>query len=172
MTVTGDLVRVDFEENKVVIRHPVTNRTIDCYARPDVIDDLVENHYEPVQVTGVFTLDENDHPIKLTDVSVVETVDLSPLTIDAVVLEGQPLVPSPPLVLTPTLDPETKQVLLEGLGLSAAAPTRDQLYEELVDEIAFVWEAYALEADEILSPAAAELKKRLLERFQVSRDGV
>ncbi|MDP2183404.1 MAG: hypothetical protein Q8K99_12650, partial [Actinomycetota bacterium] len=80
MTVTGDLVRVDFEENKVVIRHPVTNRTIDCYARADVIDDLVENHYEPVQVTGVFTLDENDHPIKLTDVSVVETVDLSPLT--------------------------------------------------------------------------------------------
>ncbi|MDP2181351.1 MAG: hypothetical protein Q8K99_02120, partial [Actinomycetota bacterium] len=144
-------------------------------ARPDVIDDLVENHYEPVQVTGVFTLDENDHPVKLTDVSAVETVDLSPLTIDAVVLEGQLLVPSPPLVLTPALDPETKQVLLasdEGLGLSAAAPTRDQLYEELVDEIAFVWEAYALEDDEILSPAAAELKKRLLERFQVSRDGV
>lgn len=167
MTVIGYLVRVDFEEHKIVIRSPVTNRTIDCFARPDVVDDLVDNRKDPVQVTGVFTLDEQDNPIKLTDVSSVESVDLSPILVDVVpVAAGRRLVATGCLQIKPELDAETMQLFVvenHELGLHLEAATREELFEDLLDELAFLWAAYALASDEDLAPSARVIKAGLQE---------
>jgi len=170
MSVIGYLVRVDFEEHKIVIRSPVTNRTIDCFARPEVVDDLVENRKDPVQVMGLFTLDEQDNPIKLTDVSSVESVDLSPILVDIVPLaDNRQLVATGCLQIIPELDPETMQLFVvenHELGLHLEAATREELFEDLLDELAFLWTAYVSASDADLTPSAKALKATLQEQLK------
>lgn len=170
MTLIGYLVRVDFEEHKVEIRSPVTNRLVDCICRPEVVDDLVDNRQDPVQVTGVFTLDAQDNPIKLTDVSLIQSVDISPIAVDLVPLDTDRfLVATDCLEVRPALDPETMQVFVienDALGLHLEAPTREELFEDLLEELAFLWTAYASAPDDDLAPSARVLKASLRERFQ------
>lgn len=171
-TITGQLIRVDFEENKLVIRYFVTNREIDCFANEDVIDELVESRKEPVQVTGTFTLDDEDQPMKLTGVFRVESVDLSPVALDSVPLErGRRLTATPPVLLTPHLDEESHQYYVveePELGIHSVAQTRDVLLDEIADDVAFLWDAYAEESEARLTTKARELGQRLRNRFSVA----
>lgn len=173
MAVIGYLVRVDFEEHKVVIRLPATSRTIDCFARPEVVDDLVDNRQDPVQVTGVFTLDEQDNPIKLTDVSSIESVDVSPMVLDAVPLgDDRWLVPKGAVGVKPELDDTMQLFVVEDadLELHLEASTREDLFEDLLEELGFLWAAYAHAEDDDLAPSAMRLKTNLLERFEEKTD--
>ena len=169
MVVTGQLVRIDFETNKVVVRHPTTRNLLHCNYEIDAEDGLLENRREWVQVHGRFELDRQMNPAKAILVTRIEPLDLSRLTIDRVRDGSQTLRIDPPLELQPRLDDESKQLLVVEDGdidLLAFAATREELEAEVVAHILLLWNEYANEDRDELTPAAQKLRERLRRRIQ------
>ena len=69
MTVTGELLRIDFSTRQVTLLYPPTRREIDCTYLPEIEDSIVETRKGFIQVTGRFVLDEEGNPNKLMDVT-------------------------------------------------------------------------------------------------------
>ncbi len=164
MTVTGELLRVDIEDHRLVIRYPVTRQEIPCHCDPSVLGTVLRNYDVPIQVTGLFTLDRKGHPIRLTGVTRVEPLDLSPMAFDHVEWGSRRLEIDPPLSLDPTMDEESGQLYVlsdEGLGIHVFAQTREQLADELSEQLIFQWDAYARESPDRLTPPARRLREAL-----------
>ncbi len=165
MTVTGELQRVYYDQRKIAIRYPFDGRIIDCsYTGGSVEDMLYEVQHELVQVTGTCVLDSEGVPLRLTDVTSIHAVDLSPMTFERLRYDDRSLILTPPLTLTPHLDDESSQLYVmmdEPLGVHVYAQTRDQLVEELAGQLSFLWDAYALEAPERLTEPARRLAEEL-----------
>ena len=175
MTVTGELIRIDFDRNLVTLRYPPTSQELECSYVQDIEDTIVESRREWIQVTGRFTLDAEGHPKSLTDVTRIEPVDLSPMCFDAIELAGRCLRFNPPLLLEPGLEEETKQLLIvqdDDLDIHVYAQTREQLADDLAVELFFLWDEYANAAPDSLTEGAQSLRKRLLARCQEGADNV
>jgi hypothetical protein len=177
MTVTGELVRVFFEEKRITIRYKPTNRTIDCYLQENVVDAILEDRRAKlrttgtfkIQVTGQFILDRNGHPTKLTNVYRVHPVDTSPMIFERIHYRSRRFEIHPPLKLEPALDDESGQLYVaadEELGIHAYAHTREQLAEEIAEQIAFNWDEYAKEAPEKLAKGALRIREIMLARVE------
>ncbi len=169
MTITGDLVRVDLASRKVTIRYQPTGREIPCYCEASAMASVLENWSEPIQVTGRFTLDQGGHPVRLTNVTRVSPVDLSPLTFDHIDWLGRRLIIDPPLVLEPIRDKDSGQLYLlidNDLGIHVFARTREEVADELAEQLLFQWDTYAVEAPENLSQGARWLKEQLIARMK------
>lgn len=72
-------------------------------------------------------------------------IDEGEVRVDYVELpDGRRLTASPPLLLSPALDEETQQyyvVTAADLGIHSVALTRDELLDELADDITFLWDS-------------------------------
>jgi hypothetical protein len=173
MTVTGELIRIDFSKNSVTLRYPPNNRELECSYVQDIEDTIIESKRELIQVTGRFTLDEHGHPKSLTDVTRIEPVDLSPMVFDYLELDGRILRFSSKLIVEPVLDEETSQLLViedETLGIHVYAQNREILVDDLTAELFFLWDEYAQEDLEKLTAKAQAIKEVLLEKCQVEEN--
>lgn len=169
LTVTGELIGIKFDENKLFIRQPITNRELECSYMPEVEVDIFESRRDLIQVTGEFVLDQDGNPKRLTAVSKIEAVDLSPMEFATLEYNGRTLKAAPPLSFEPTLDEESQQMYVvddEALDLHAFAFTRDELADELVQHVFFAWDTYALESEDKLTGAAKNLRNALRTRLQ------
>jgi hypothetical protein len=172
-TVTGELHRIHFEENKVFILYPVTQRLLECSYDPDIEEMLLEQRRDWVQVTGTVVLDDDDEPKRIIDVVSICDLDTSPITLQEVPFRGGALRFGSALELRPEMT-EFRQLLFlehEPLGINVHAPTRDELVEEVYEQIRMLWIEYATENDEHLSPPALALKTRLLNHITETADG-
>jgi hypothetical protein len=170
MTVTGELIRIDFSKNTVTLRYPPNNRELECSYVQDIEDTIIENKRELIQVTGRFTLDEDGHPKSLTDATRIEPVDLSPMVFDCLELNGRVLRFDSKWRVEPFLDEETLQLLViedESLGIYVYAQNRETLVDDLTAELFFLWDEYALEDSDSLTDKAKLLKTALLTKCQV-----
>lgn len=135
MTVTGELVGVDFERGTYSLRYAPTGRILDGRYAPEEEVSLLKSRRKLVHVTGEFVLDEDDHPIRLKRSVRVALADLSPVVLETIQTEdGQAYALVPPLHLVPVMDGETQQlyeVADEALDLHVTAPTREQLEAEV-----------------------------------------
>ncbi len=169
MTVTGELIRIDFDKRLVVLRYPPTHQEIECIYLEELEDSIIENRRQMIQVTGQFTLDADGHPTKLTDVTRIELVDLSPIVIREVPGHNKKLRLKMPLILTPKMDEETKQLLVveeSQIGIHVFAYTRDDLIHEINEQIIMMWDEYVnVSADELASDAQ-QLQRILLEKIE------
>jgi len=166
MTVTGELIRIDFDKRTVVLRYPPTRTEIECVYVDELEETMIENRRELIQATGQFTLDNEGNPTKLTNVTQLEPVDLSPISLKTVHWQGREFRFSQLLVLQPKLDEESSQLYLveaSELTLFAYAQTREQLLQEIGEQIAFMWDTYVKESEDKLAPDALRLRHRLLE---------
>lgn len=96
----------------------------------------------------------------------IEPVDLSEFTLERITQDERELIFFPPLTLKPTLD-ESKQLFViidDSLNINVYAQTREQLAEDLESELFFLWDEYAQEDSENLTPKANKLKQELLRR--------
>jgi hypothetical protein len=169
MTVTGELLRVNIEDHRLVIRYPPTRAEILCHCDPAVLGTVLRNYDVPIQVTGLYTLDRKGHPIRLTGVTRVEPLDLSPMTFDRVEWGSRRLAIDPPLSLNPSMDEESGQLCVlsdERLGVHVFAQTREQLADELAEQLLFQWDAYAHESPDHLTVPARRLREALLARMR------
>jgi hypothetical protein len=102
------------------------------------------------------------------EVTRAEPLDLSPMVFDAIEWRGRQLEINPPLVLEPTLDEESGQlytVIDKDLGIDVFATSREQLSEDLAEQLLFAWDAYAREVPEKLTSGARALRDALLSRI-------
>ena len=169
MTVTGELIRIDFDKHIIFLRYPPTHREIECIYREELEDVLVEKRRGNIQVTGQFTVDAEGHPIKITDVTRIEAVELDSIIIKEVELSASTLVFKTPLQLVPTMDEDTKQLFVVDkpeISLNVFAYTREELIAEINDQIAFLWEEYALAEVSDLSEGAQQLRDNLLAQIE------
>ena len=169
MTVTGELLRVNIEDHRLVIRYPPTRTEIPCHCDDSVFGTVMRNYDVPIQVTGLYTLDRKGHPVGLTGVTHVEPIDLSPLTFTRVEWAGRTFDFKDPLALTPTMDEESGQFYVlndSELNLDVFARTRHELADELAEQVCFQWDTYAMESPERLSRCARRLRDALLTRIR------
>ncbi|MHC5936231.1 hypothetical protein [Nostoc sp.] len=169
MTVTGELIRIDFDKRLVVLRYPPTRQEIDCIYLEELEDSMIENRRQMIQVTGQFTLDADGHPTNLTDVTRIEPVDLSPINVREVAGYGKKLRLIMPLFLTPELDEETKQLLVveeSQIGLHVFAYTRDELIHEINEQMLIIWDEYVNVSVDELASDAQKLREKLLVKIE------
>jgi hypothetical protein len=174
MTVTGELIRIDFDKRTVVLRYPPTRTEIECMYVDELEETMIENRRGLIQATGQFTLDDEGNPTKLTNVTQLEPVDLSPISLKTVHWQGREFRFHQPLILQPELDEESSQLYVveaSELTLLAYAQTREQLLQEIGEQIAFMWDAYVKASEDELAPDALRVRQRLLEDvLEVGRD--
>ncbi|MDF5729716.1 MAG: hypothetical protein PUP92_17335 [Rhizonema sp. PD38] len=169
MTVTGELIRIDFDKRLVVLRYPPTHQEIECIYLEELEDSMIENRRQMIQVTGQFTLDADGHPTKLTDVTRIELVDLSPINIREVSGNDKKLRLKMPLFLIPEMDEETRQLLVveePQIGLHVFAYTRDELIYEINEQILMMWDEYVNISVDELALDARQLREALLEKIE------
>lgn len=163
-TLTGRLEKIDFGERRLTIIYPPTNRSLQCTYDEGIEEMLYENRRALIQVTGIVTLDAEDNPQRMTDVQTISYLDLSSFEVENLDFESFSLRFRIPQSLPITLD-ESQQLLQitnDELGIHVFAEQREQLWEELREQIAMLWTEYAKEKDELLSKPALDLKRRLL----------
>lgn len=100
-----------------------------------------------------------------------EPIDLSPMTFDTIEWGTRRLECFPPLSIEPTRDQESGHLYrLEDprLGIDVFAETREQLADELAEQVLFLWDAYAQASPEKFTPAARRLRESLLDRMTES----
>jgi len=161
--VTGRLIRIDFEEKKIVILYPINNRPLDCFYNEDVEDMLLENRRLLVQITGMVEIDENDYPKKITDAISIQEIDLSPIEFDCIKYGNKKLRFKERLVLIPELD-ESEQfytIRYPKFNLDTFAYTRQEMIDGIESDIAMLWKEYAKADDLELTEDALELKRIL-----------
>ena len=169
MTVTGELIAIQFDQFRITIKYPPTNKQIHCTYLQDLEVDLFESRRDLIQLTGGFTLDNKGNPIRMTDVSRIEPVDLSPIELNRFEWNGRTLLADHSVEFHPKLDEETNQLYIiedETLNLHVFASTRQALLEELSEQIVFIWDAYANEVPEKLTKSAQQLRLLYKKHFQ------
>lgn len=169
MTVTGDLIRIDFDKRTVVIKYPPTHQEIECIYIEELENALIENRRELIQVTGKFTLDNEGHPIKLTDVNRIEPVDLSSIMLKEVNYQNTKLRLKNPLRLTPFMDEESSQLFVvenSNINLYVYAYTRKDVIHEINEQIVIMWDEYVKANTDELAKDALDLREVLLNRLE------
>ncbi|MFN3430234.1 MAG: hypothetical protein ACK46X_09795 [Candidatus Sericytochromatia bacterium] len=140
MTVTGELVGVDFGKGTFAFRYAPTGRVLDGRYAPDEEVALLKSRRKLIHVSGEFQLDAEDHPVRVKRVLKVSLVDLSPVTLETVQApDGRAFALVPPLHLVPTMDADSQQlyeVQDEALELYVTAPTREQLESDVLAHVA------------------------------------
>ena len=89
------------------------------------------------------------------------------LNITTAKLSNRTLTIDPPLELTPIFDESKKLYIIEDESLSILvfAHNLELLHSELIEELFFLWDAYALEDPELLTEKSQELQTALQKRF-------
>ena len=171
--VTGYLTNINFTNRIVTIIYPPTRREMECSYDEAVEELLLENRRDLIQVTGLMVLDDAGVPKKITNVNDIRELDLSPLVVDMVRAGGWVLKAKQSITLEPTTD-ETRQLICvthSGLAIDAFARTRDALVTELNEQIAMLWQEFALAQDAELDGMAIKLKHALLQAFSEVNHG-
>lgn len=146
LTIKGELLSIDFAERQLEVRYPPTKRVIKCFYLPEIEDSIVESRKGLIEVTGQFVLDVDQNPEKLTEVFSIQPVDLSDMTLMGKVQQNErSLKVISPIVLTPVLDEESKQLYVledDSLKIHVFAQTREELMFNLIEQIYFLWDTY------------------------------
>jgi hypothetical protein len=151
----------------VRLTDPETHRTY-VVVRAELFDRLVAEEEGREQDMFPRVAKANDKAQRC-EVTRAEPIDMSPMVFDAIEWRGRQLEIDPPLVLEPTLDEESGQLYTfidKNLGIDVFATSREQLAEELAEQLLFAWDAYAREAPEKLTSAARGLRDALLSRIR------
>jgi hypothetical protein len=168
LTVTGELLGVDFDHGTFSLRYAPTGKTLTGRYAPEAEVWLLKHRRKPIQVDGEFSLDAQQRPQACLKALKFRAVDLAPISLVRVPLAAGELLLEPALELTPTLDKETQQryeAREDALGLFARAETREALEAELLDQIARQW-TRPPEVD----PVLAKLWKRRARELDVYQE--
>lgn len=116
---------------------------------------------------------DSGFPKEIADVQENRNVDLSPFVTHAFTCAGRVFKFEPSLSLVPDFD-ETRHYLClqdDRLGIDVFAATRERVRVELQEQLAVLWEEYALAAEDTLSPAALTIKRNLQSAIQEQEFG-
>jgi hypothetical protein len=159
-TVTGQLLSISFSEHKLSLLYAPKGRTLDCLYDESLEPMLFENRRDLIQVTGQVVDADDGHPRQIVEVSRIEELDLSPFVVTELAT-GVSLAQA--LRLEPFLsdDEQWLRVAEPQLDIDVFAHTRTELWNELREQLAMLWQEFGSEDDDSLSLPALELKQKL-----------
>jgi hypothetical protein len=169
LTITGEIVQVDFDKHTFRLKHSSTNREVRCFYPKLLETKILENRLKLVQVTGDYFLDIEQNPFKVENVSQIVVPDLSAIRIESVEWKNQKLRFRQPLVIPLKYDEETHQLMVaedSSINLMAFAYTRDELLREINEQVLFMWNKYVKSNREKLAKDALKLRNILSERLE------
>lgn len=171
-TLTGELIKIDFNARLLTFFYPVDNRDLICTYTDDEEVRLLESRRDQIHVTGRVVLDANGKPSRVSEVDKIERLDLSPIQVSRLEVEGQILRARVPVILDVIQEDEAEQQWLtvgtNDLGLQTVAATRAQLVDAVRDELRSLWTEFSHELDAFLTPSGIALKNSLLRTFEGS----
>lgn len=166
--VNGYLQKIDLKSNSIELSYPPTRRTFKCYYKTDEMAEAIlklaaEDKDKLLQVCGNLILNNKDEPKILSDLVSITFIDESPIEIVSFERDSKRYSFKEPIQFKPCLDDSKQLYLLEypQLGIDIAVYTRAELKSEIEEQIVFLWEEYAKEADEKLTSSALELKRSI-----------
>lgn len=170
--VIGRLHEIDFAGQRFGLYHQPSERLLTCTYDAGGEAMLLEHPLDLIQVEGVLERDEDGKLIRVVQVDAVIEVELSPLTLESLSLNGLALRANRPIKFEVELDPDDQLFVARSdeLHLHAFAETREELEHAIYDELVVLWREYALADDETLTAEARELKRSLLELFLEKSD--
>ncbi len=98
-----------------------------------------------------------------------ETIDLSPLIVNAITIGDRRLKARHAIHFVPHLDAESEALFViedATLDICICAGTREELIDEMASHIFFAWDEYAKADPATLTSKAQELRKALLDCFE------
>lgn len=166
LTVTGELVRLHLDENRLGIYYEPTHKVLDCFYDEELEDFVINNLRGLIQVTGQVQLDEDGEPAKIVHVSEIQELDLSPLQLAQVSTPKVTLQAIRPMEVVPIFENQEVIIEMPQFGIIATGATREEAIEALQDDLAWLWLEYACAPDDQLSADARNLKNELKELFK------
>jgi len=168
-TVTGRMLRVDFAKSLFTLRYPPTKKSIPCFYRTDLEDDILAMRRTLIQVTGKFILDNQGHPIKITDVFKIAPIDKSPMSFNSTQYGNRIFSFTPDVAIDVSMDDSCQlyTAAYEPFGIYVYAPTRLELVQEFAAQTAMAWDEYAMCSPDLLSGDALSIKNSMLRQVKV-----
>ena len=168
--VIGRLIGIDFDRRRLRLHYPPTRRELQCFYQAEIEDMLVENARDFIQVVGQVVIDADGEPERINDVEKIIEIDLSVIEVDGFESGDNTVAARQPVRFQPVLDDTNQYYILQNapFGIQLLATFREQLEADLYEELDVLWRQYSEEADEKLSEDAQQLKRQLLDAFQVT----
>ncbi len=161
--ITGELVRLHLDENRLAIEYKPTQRVLDCYYDPELEDFVIQNLRDLIQVYGKVQLDSNGQPDKIVEVFEIAELDLRPLRLTLVTSDDTVLVLNSPLEIEAIFDEELQEVVFElpEFNIIAADVKREEAIQQLQSDLVWLWKEYVDVPEQTLSEDAKNLRERL-----------
>ena len=169
--VTGRLDALDFQARKLTLQLP-NGRTVEAVYDDALLPVLLENPGQFIQVRGEAMLNEDGSLKRLNSVEEIHEVDDSPLSIEAISVDGASYPAREPPEFKVTFDPEEGYVAEGPFHVIETGETRRDLEALVQETLTFLWREYVVTDAAGLSEDARDLRRDLMARFGTTPDAV
>lgn len=161
--IIGRLNRILFDKNEFQFYHKPTRKNHKVRYPQHTEYLLLNNPRNYIQIFGTAVLDNNMDISQIKNVEKISEVDLSPIRIENFQYDGDSYHVKKTITLQVFLD-NTEQffcVKHNELALNLASETREELIEDILEKLSFLWRFYVQEDIQPCLPEVTELKKNL-----------
>ena len=169
-SVIGHLNGIDFQKQRIRLRHPPSGCELRCPYPPEVEPILVDCRRDLIQVVGDILLRPDASPRRIGQVDSILPVDTSPIELTKFVSGTEKVRAKRAITFRPTIHEGYKHFVLKEapFGIHLLSVTRQELETNLLEELDVIWRHYARANDADLMPDALELKRQLHSVFHVA----
>ncbi len=169
-SVVGHLNKIDFQKQRIRLRHPPSRRDLSCSYPPRAEPMLVDCRRDLIQVVGEITLDLDEVPKGIRRVDSINRVDVSPIRLSGFKSGTKRVRAKHPMVFQPIIHNAYKHFALRDppFGIHLLSVTREELEANLLEELDSIWRHFARADDADLMPDARELKQQLHNAFNTA----
>jgi len=166
--VTGTLIEMKFNERRLSLKLPESNRSPLTATYSEDFEPVLLNHpRELIQVHGNIVWNDDGTPQSISDVDEVLEIDESSIDILLVELDGAVLNPKHPLHSEVSFDRESSLYQADGpFDILLNSLTRPDLEAHIYEELSMLWLEYAKADPSTLTKDAQQLRNELLESFE------
>ena len=166
-SVVGRLNEIDFQKQRIRLRHPPSGRELSCLYHAQAEPMLIDCRRNLIQVVGEITLGPDEAPKRIRRVDSICRVDVSPMEVTGFNSGTDRVRAKRPLAFQPAIHDGYKHFVLRDapFGVHLLSATREELEANLLEELDTIWRHFACADDADLMPDAQALKRELHNAF-------
>ena len=163
--VIGRLDGIDFKARSFKLKL-LDGHILNCTYGDEFEPILLNNAREILRVRGEATLNENNSLRSLDNITEIIEIDISPIIISSINVDGKSLQAVIPYKALVTFDREEEYYLADGdHDLMVVENTRQELEVSVHDALVFMWKEYVLCDSDSLTADAKHLRRKLQNLF-------
>lgn len=169
--VTGRVTGADFD-NFIISLRPLGNRAFRLNY-PDAVEDMLQaNRRKRIAVVGIPTINNAKDVTGFAKIDSISELEHVIEEISHVKVDNGAIYPVKPYKINATYDCSSQLFFFQdsAIGIDSYSETYNELRQQVLDEISFMWLNYAMEDDEVLDEEAFLIKTALLDRFYEAED--